>query len=234
VVFFGLLLPVLFLLIFATVFGNDTIRGHGGIKASTYYVPTLITLGIVSTTFVSVAISLAIQREDRQLKRLRGTPLPMRAFMAGQLCLALAFALALTVVLLLLGKLLYGASIPGRTLPGVALSLVVGAAALNALGVAMSAAIPNEDAGPPMVNAVVLPLYFISGVFFDTGNAPSWLNSLADVFPIKHLAQALLTAFDPRTSGAGIAWGHLAVVAGWGVAGAAAALLFFRWTPKGE
>ena len=234
VVFFGLLLPVIFLLIFATVFGNDTISAHGGIKTSTYYVPTLIALGIVSTTFVNVAIGLAVQRENRVLKRLRGTPLPMRTFMAGLLSLALGFAVALTIVLLVLGKLLYGASIPGHTLPGVALALLVGASALNALGVAMSAAIPDEDSGPPIVNAVVLPLYFISGVFFDTANAPGWLNGLADVFPIKHLAEALLTAFDPRTTGAGIAWGDLAVIAAWGVAGALLAVRFFRWTPRGE
>jgi ABC-2 type transport system permease protein len=233
-VFFGLLLPVLFLLIFATVFGNDKIESRGGISQSTYYVPGLIALGIVSTTFVNLAMSLVVLRENRVLKRLRGTPLPASAFLAGRMATAVGMAVALTVVLLVIGRIAYGVELPGETVPGVVLSLVVGAAAFCAMGVAFSTVVPNEDAGPPVVNAVVLPLYFISGVFFPTDEAPGWLNDVASVFPIKHLAEALLEAFDPTTTGAGIAWGHLGVVALWGVAGALAASFTFRWTPKGE
>jgi ABC-2 type transport system permease protein len=232
--FFGVLLPVIFLLIFATVFGNDTIPARGGIKTSTYYVPTIAALGIISTTFVNLAISMVVLRENRILKRLRGTPLPMPAFLAGRIAWAIGLAAALTVALLVIGRLLYGVDLPGSTVPGVVLGLVVGAASFCVMGIAISAAIPNEDSAPPMVNAVILPLYFISGVFFDVKTAPKWLTDLAGVFPVKHLAEALLKAFDPRTTGAGIAWGDLAVVAAWGAAGLVGALLFFRWTPKGE
>jgi ABC-2 type transport system permease protein len=233
-VFFGVLMPVIFLLIFATVFGNDTIRARGGIKTSTYYVPTIMALGIISTTLVNLAIGLVVARENRVLKRLRGTPVPTWVFIGGRVATACGLATLLTLVLLAVGKLLYGATLPGSSVPGVAVALFVGAAAFCVMGIAISAAIPNEDAAPAMINAVVLPLYFISGLFFDTKGAPDWLNSVADVFPIKHLSEALLEAFDPRTTGPGIAWGDLAVVAGWGVAGLVAALLFFRWTPKGE
>ena len=233
-VFFGLLLPVLFLLIFATVFGNNDVDSRGGISQSTYYVPGLIALGIVSTTFVNLALGLVVLRENRVLKRLRGTPLPASAFLAGRVTTAVGMSVALTVVLLVIGRVAYGVDLPGSTAPGVILALVVGAASFCSLGVAFSTVVPNEDAGPAVVNAAVLPLYFISGVFFPTDDAPGWLNHVAEVFPIKHLAEALLEAFDPRTTGAGIAWGHLGIVALWGVAGALAATFTFRWTPKGE
>ncbi|MGI8750258.1 MAG: ABC transporter permease [Thermoleophilaceae bacterium] len=233
-VFFGLLLPVLFLLIFAAVFGSGTVEGYGGIKQSAYYVPGLIALGIVSTTFVNLALGMVVLRENRVLKRLRGTPLPAPAFIAGRVATAVGMAVALTVVLLLVGRLLYGVDIPGATLPALVLALVVGATAFCCLGVAFSTLVPNEDAGPALVNAAVLPLYFISGVFFPTDKAPAWLNDIASVFPVKHLADALLKAFDPRTTGAGIAWGDLGIVAGWGALGLVAAVLTFRWTPKGE
>jgi len=234
VVFFSLLLPVLFLVIFATVFGNETLESRGGIKSSTYYVPGLIALGIVSTTFVNLAIGLTIERENRQLKRIRGTPLPIPAFIAGRVATAVALATALTLVLLAVGRVGYGVSLPGSTVPGVVLSLLVGAAAFCCLGFAFATAIPNEDAAPPLVNAVVLPLYFISGLFFPTDGAPTWLTSLADVFPIKHLAEALFEAFDPATTGAGVAWADLGIVAAWGVGGFVIAAATFRWTPKGE
>ncbi len=95
-VFFGLMLPVVFLLIFATIFGNETIEARGGIKTSTYYVPGLVALGIVSTTFVNLAITLVVLRENRVLKRLRGTPLPVPAFIAGRASSAFGMAIALT------------------------------------------------------------------------------------------------------------------------------------------
>jgi ABC-2 type transport system permease protein len=233
VVFFSLAMPVIFLLIFATIFGNETIESRG-IKVSTYYVPGLVGLGIVSTTFVNLAMAFVALRENRVLKRIRGTPLPAWAFIASHVQVAMAMAVAETVVLVLLGALIYGVTIPDTTLPGVLLSLTVGAAAFCCLGAAMSSAIPNEDAGPPIVNAVVLPLYFISGLFFPLDDAPQWISDVASVFPIKHLAEALLEAFDPATEGVGIAWGHLAVVAAWGVAGLLVAVRTFRWTPRGE
>jgi ABC-2 type transport system permease protein len=233
-VFFGVMLPVLFLLIFATIFGNETIESRGGIKTTTYYVPGLVALGIISTTFVNLTITLVFLRENRVLKRLRGTPLRPWVFLAGRVSVAVGMSIALTVVLVAIGWLVYGVEVPGSTLPGVVLSLAVGGAAFCCLGAAFSTAIPNEDAAVAIVNAVILPLYFISGVFFPTDEAPQWLNDVAAVFPVKHLAEALLEAFDPATSAPGIAWGHLAIVAAWGVAALLVATRTFRWTPRGE
>ena len=83
-VFFTVMLPVIFLLIFATIFGNDRIEELGGVKTTTYYVPAIITLAVVSATMQSLAISLTVDRENGLLKRARGTPLPSRVFIAGR------------------------------------------------------------------------------------------------------------------------------------------------------
>ena len=183
---------------------------------------------------MNLAITLVVMRENRQLKRLRGTPLPVPAFIAGRVSSAFGMAVGLTVVLLAVGRIVYGVSLPSNTVPAVVLGLFTGAAAFCCLGFAVSSVIPNEDAAPAVTNAIVLPLYFISGVFFPTDDAPAWLNDLAAVFPIKHLAEALLNAFEPTTTGAGIAWTDLGIVAAWGLAGLIVAALTFRWTPKGE
>ncbi len=100
-------------------------------------------------------------------------------------------------------------------------------------GLALTAFVGSEDAAAPMANVIVLPLLFISGIFIPDDEIPSGMRDVADLFPIKHLFAALLTGFDPATSGAGFAWGHLAVIAGWGAAGLAIALARFRWTPHG-
>jgi ABC-2 type transport system permease protein len=96
----------------------------------------------------------------------------------------------------------------------------------------MSAFIPNEDTAPAITNVTVLPLYFISGVFFPIQDAPHWLQTVAGIFPIKHLADALLAAFDPARAGPAINWGALAFVAGWGLVALIVALRRFRWSPS--
>ena len=140
--------------------------------------------------------------------------------------------LLMAVLLVALGRLLYGVSLPGATAVGFVVALVVGATAFCALGVAITAVIPTEAATPAVANAVTLPLYFVSGIFIPAESIPGWLLAGADVFPVKPFADALFTAFDPRTSGVGLSGPDLAVVAAWGVAGALVAARAFRWTPR--
>jgi ABC-2 type transport system permease protein len=91
--------------------------------------------------------------------------------------------------------------------------------------------IPSEDAAPAVTNALLLPLYFISGVFIPDSEIPSGVLQVADVFPVRHFFEAFFTAWDPNTSGAGFELGQLAIVAAWGALGLVLALRFFRWEP---
>jgi ABC-2 type transport system permease protein len=229
--FFTAILPVVFLVIFTGIFGNE-FNGDLGVRLSTYYVPGILGLSVISATFVNIAITVTTLREDGVLKRLRGTPLPAATFVASRVVSAFAITAVLVVLLCALGRLLYGVALPTTTLPAFLVTLLVGAASFCCLGLAATAIIPSEEAGPPVTNAIVLPLYFISGTFFPVEDAPEWMRTVAGLFPVRHLGEALFTAFDPATSGAGFAWANLAVVAGWGAAGLLLALRFFRWTPR--
>ena len=217
-VFFTVLLPLIFLFIFATIFGNETIEELGGIKTSTYYVPAIITLAVVSATMVSPAISLTQDRENGVLKRVRGTPLPSWVFIAGRVGNAVVISLLMAVVLTLIGRVVYDVAIPDTTLPAALLTLVVGAAAFNCIGIALTVAIPSQDAAPAVTNAVALPLYFISGIFIPETEIPDGVLQVADVFPFRHFFEALFDAFDPATTGSALELGNLAVVALWGSA----------------
>ena len=231
-VFFTVMLPVIFLLIFATIFGNDHIEELGGVKTTTYYVPAIITLAVVSATMQSLAISLTVDRENGLLKRARGTPLPSRVFIAGRIGNSIIVSVLMLIVLSALGWALYGVEIPWGRLPAVLVTLAVGAAAFSCLGIALTAAIPSEDAAAPVTNVAVLPLYFLSGVFIPESEIPSGVLHVADVFPIRHFFEAFFAAWDPSTVGAGFEWGHLAVVGIWGLAGLGIAVRTFRWTPR--
>src|SRR5918992_5701597 len=111
-VFFTALLPVIFLLIFATIFGNDTIDELGGVKTTTYYVPAIVTLAVVSATMQSLAISLTVDRENGILKRGRGTPLPNWVFFAGRVGNSIVVSLLMLVLVVALGRVIYGVEVP--------------------------------------------------------------------------------------------------------------------------
>lgn len=232
-VFFTAVLPVIFLVVFSTIFGNDTIEGRD-VRLATYYVPGILALAVVSATFVNLAIWLTTLREDGVLKRLRGTPLPAWVFVAGRVATSFVLALILVVVLCVIGALAYDVDLPGRTLPGFLLTLFVGTAAFCCLGIAITSVIPTKSAASAITNAIVLPLYFISGTFFPVEDAPAWMRTVAAQFPIRHFNEALFTAFDPATSGTGLSRNNLVNMTIWGIAGAVFAVRNFRWTPRHE
>ena len=231
---FTVLLPVLFLLIFNTIFGNEPIDELGGIKTSTYYIPAIITLAVVSATAQSLAIRLTVDRENGILKRGRGTPLPTWVFFAGKVGNAIVISVLMLVIVTAIGHFAYDVDVPWDRLPALLVTLAVGAASFCCLGVAMTALIPSEDAAAPVANVVLLPLYFLSGVFIPESEIPEGVLHFADVFPIRHFFEAFFTAFDPATVGAGFEWGHLAIVAAWGLLFFVLAARFFRWSPRGS
>jgi len=231
-VFFTVLLPVLFLVIFGTIFGNDPIDTLGGIPTTTYYVPAIVTLAVVSATMVSLAVNVTTAREAGLLKRGRGTPQPPWVFIAGRVGNAVVVSALMVVVVTLVGKLLYGAPVPWKQTPEVALILVVGAASFCCLGIALTSIIPSREAAPAITNVITLPLYFLSGVFIPENEIPDGVLTFAGFFPIRNFFEAFFAAYSPGAAGFGIEWWNLLVVALWGLAGLLLAIRFFRWTPR--
>lgn len=231
--FFTLLFPIIFLVIFSTVIGGTTTTATGAkIKVSVYYVPGIATLAIIAASFVNLAVSIVTQRESGVLKRRRATPVPAWVLIAGRAAIAIIVGLVMVAAIIVIGRLAFGVSVPTPKLPGVVLASVVGAFTFSCLAFAVSAFIGSADAAQPILQFVTLPLYFISGVFIPDANNPGWLRDIANVFPVRHLAQAELRAFDPLTRAPGVAWTDLSVVAAWGIAGLVVAARTFRWSPK--
>jgi ABC-2 type transport system permease protein len=230
-VFFTVMFPVIVFLILAVVFNGETVNVRGGVEATTYYVPAIMSLSIISATMQTLAMTLVIAREDGRLKRGRGTPMPPWVFIAGRVGNSIVVALMMLVLLAAIGGVLYGVSVPWDRLPAILLALVVGAASFCCLGIALTAAIPSQDAAAAIVNALLLPLYFLSGVFIPEDQLPNGVITFADLFPVRHFFDAFFDAYVPA-SGAAVSWDNLAVVAAWGLAGLLLAIKFFRWTPR--
>jgi len=223
--------PIFFLVIFNSLNSNDKISSLGGVAYSQYMTPVLVAFGLISACFVNIGINIPFRRDSGFLKRVRGTPLPPGLFLAGVIGSAVVIAAVLVVLLVAVGALFYDVTVYQARAGAFVLTLVVAAASFCAMGVGLSAVIPNADAAPAIVNAVFFPIVFISGTFYPMPK-DSVVTTIANVFPVKHLNNALYACFDPFLRGSAFRWGDLAFMLLWGVIGAAVAMRWFRWDPK--
>jgi len=230
---FTFVFPLMFLVIFGSLFKGQHIAGRGGIAYDDFFVPGILAYGVIATTFINMAISTAILRDEGVFKRMQGTPLPRWAYVAGRIGSTVLVVAAMTVVTLGLGVVAYGVHIDASTLRAVIVVLVLGTVVFTSLGIGIVRFIPNSEAAPAIVNLKILPLTFISGIWFVTDTMPHWLQDVAKIFPIRALADQLQYAFDPRTSGSGFKSGDLQTLAIWAVVGIVLMVRFLR-RPQGE
>ncbi len=216
--FFNFLLPLLLLVLTASAFSADP-------EELEILIPGIAGMGVLATTFTSLAFNITVLRDDGVLKRWRGTPMPAGSYMAGLLASAALNAFAQVLLVVAIGNVAYGVDWPQDPLMLV-LFTALGVVCFASLGIAFSHAIPNEDAAPAYTNAIFLPTIFISGVFYSTDDLPDALKAIAEALPLKHLIDGLSEAI---VGGGGDAATAALVVAGWTVAGLVLAVRYFRW-----
>ncbi|MGN6816607.1 MAG: ABC transporter permease [Solirubrobacterales bacterium] len=236
-VIFTIAFPIVLLVLFNSIFnagGNETATLPGDLKlsAEAYFTAGIIAYAAALSTFTTLAVSLTTQRENGQLKRYRGTPMPPWTFIAGQIIRAEAQALAMAAVLLVIGAVAYGIPIPASTFPAFVLYLLLGTATLCSLGIAVSAFTPTPDAASTIAPFSVVILAFISGVWIPVEQLPNWLETIGKVFPLYHLALGLQTTLAPRASGSGLEIENVIALAVWAAIGIRIASRRFRWEPQ--
>lgn len=230
---FTFVFPIMFLVIFASLDKGQRISTRGHIAYNDFFVPGILAYGIIATTFVNLAIGTAILRDQGVLKRMQGTPLPRWAYVAARIGSTFLIMLAMTVIVLGLGAAVWGLTFRAGALPGLLLTLLLGTAAFTTIGIGLTRFIPNAEAAPVVVNLAVLPLTFISNIWFPIDSLPHVLKTIAGIFPIKALASSLQYVFDPRYHGAGLNGADLRVLAIWTVVGIFLMVRFLQ-QPMGE
>jgi ABC-2 type transport system permease protein len=221
--FFNFLLPLLFLGWFGAIFSGRTDQLE-------ILVPGIAGMAVMSTTFNALAFNLTGLRELGILKRVRGTPLPTSAYLAGIAGNAVTNTVLQILIITGTGHLLFGLDWPQNWI-ALWLFVVVGVVCFASLGVALSHAIPNLDAAPAYVNAAFLPMIFISGVFYDEDVAPPVIGDIAQVLPLKYLIDGLQGAMVAG-EGVGDHLVALAVLGVWTAIGLTLAIRGFSWESR--
>lgn len=190
------------------------------------FVPSIIAFGVIVAAYVNLGAKLATLRHDGVLKRIRMTPLPAGAYLSGVLGSTAATIAAITVSVVAIGALAFGAVPRAGGLPELAGGLLLGVACFGALGLTLSAVAGSAESASPIANASYLPLAIMSGIFDPTFPVPHWLSAAVGLFPVRALAQILQHAYTP-VANAPVT--DLVVLLAWTAAAGAFAAWRFRW-----
>jgi ABC-2 type transport system permease protein len=226
--FFTMLLPLVFFLLLGSVYGGgDEIDG---VPAASYLLVGMLGYGAVATSFAGLAIFLVIRRESGVLKRVRATPLPPATYVAAVLCSTLLAFLATVALLLVLARTLFGVD-PPAAWPSLAAALLLGSGAFAALGVGLASLLRSAEGSSAVVNAIYLPMLFLSGSFFSPDEFPELVRTVASVLPLTFF---IALVRDVALEGEQL-WEsarNLLGVLAWGAVGLAVAVRRFRWEPR--
>ncbi len=227
--FFTFFLPVIFFLVFGSIYGNSTITKEH-IRAAPFLEAGMIGYGVASTAFAGLAITMVIRRESGVLKRIRATPLPPWTYLVAVLVSTFITFLVEAVLLIVLGRLLFSVAVPTRLL-SLLVVLVIGAAAFAAMGLGLTGYVRSAEGSSAVVNFVYLPMAIISGTFFTPKEYPTFLRAIADVLPLTYFTKLTRNVMVLHHH----IWsetGSIAIVLLWGAIGLVAALRGFRWQPR--
>lgn len=222
--FFNFLLPLLFLAFFGAIL-------HGNRHDLDVIVPGIAGMAVMSTTFSALAYNIVFLRERGILKRIKGTPLPSGAYFGGVAANAVTNTALQIAIITLAGRLLFGLGWPGHW-PELIVFVLVGVVCFASLGVAFAHVIPNFESTAPYVNAVFLPVIFISGVFYDAQRVPAFLRDIAEALPLKHLIDGLSGAMVKNGAALSSHLDALAVIGLWAAFGLLFAVRGFSWEQR--
>jgi ABC-2 type transport system permease protein len=229
---FTLFFPLILLVVFDGVFkGGKTSVNGVHIDYGAFFVPSVIVFTLTTTTLAMLIATVVSQRELGILKRRRATPLPAWALIASQSLTVVVMACASVVVLVAVAGIAFGTTVPTGGVPALVLAVIFGSAAFCGLAYALSTMVDSADAAQPMIQIVMLPLFFISGVWVPTSQLPDWLNTVASIFPVEHVADLVHRAFVDRVPTGPLTVDVLVLIA-WALVGAAFASRRFGWLPS--
>src|SRR5271165_6020757 len=218
--FFNFLLPLLFLIAGGAIL-------HGNQHQLNRLVPAIAGMSVMSTTFTALAYNIVFLRERGVLKRVRGTPLPTSSYFGGVAANAVTNTALQIAIVVIAGRVFFGIGWPAHW-AALVVFVVVGVVCFAALGVAFAHVIPNFESTAAYVNAVFLPVVFVSFFAFDSSSAPGFVRTIADALPLKPLIEGL---YGAMVTGAGLSsqLDGLAVIALWGAFGLYFAVRGFSW-----
>ena len=228
--FFTFLLPIIFFVVFGSIYGDSHIKEEGGLRAAPFLEAGMIGYGVASTAFAGLAITMVIRREGGVLKRIRATPLPSATYLIAVLISTFVVFVIEAVLIITIGRVLFAVPFPHEPFSLLA-TLVLGALAFAALGLGLTGYVRSAEGSSAVVNFIYLPMAIISGTFLSPKGYPPFLKAIAEVLPLTYYTKLTRDVMVHHQH----IWsdlGAVGVVLLWGAIGLIAAIRGFRWSPR--
>jgi ABC-2 type transport system permease protein len=182
---------------------------------------SLMQLGLFGTMrFVSM-------RERKVFKRLGATPLPKWTLLVAEVSVRLVMALVQTLLIVLIGQLLFGVKMIGSW-PALIGLVLLGAATFVSMGYMVAAFARSEDSAQGLTQAIQFPMMFLSGIFFPVEIMPKFLKPIMSAMPLTYLGDVLRQVMVGAAGAQSISL-NLVVLIGTAVITLLVAVRFFRW-----
>ena len=231
--FFTFNFPLIFLIIFDSANRGSSLTVTGGkVDFTQFYTPGIAVFALATSCYQGLIILVANLRDQGILKRVRGTPLPRWIYLTALVGAAILAGVLSVLLMFVVAVPAFGFHIYWKLVPAAVVTLLLGAAAITAIALAVSTFVDRPESAQPIAGITFFPLLFVSGVFYPLETAPDWLQKLAHLFPLSHLAQGFEACFSPHTSGLGFSAKHLVPLLIWWVLATIYAARHFRWEKR--
>ncbi|MGE5131469.1 MAG: ABC transporter permease [Gemmatimonadota bacterium] len=226
--FLTLVIPLLLLVSLKVVApGGAT----GGVPYIQWLTPAVSAFCLLNAAYVTTITALVPARDHGILKRLRGTPLPGWSYLAGRFGQVLVTAVVSVAVIIAVGVIFLGVHMVWAGFGYFAAAAALGTLCFFMLGAAVTMVVPKTETALPIAFGTMLPVAFISDVFFSSAHAPHWLSDIASALPVAPVAKAMEASFTPAVKSWPMSTTGLLVVLAWTAGAAVIVGLWFRWDP---
>ncbi len=199
-------------------------RGHRYID---FLIPGLLAMNLMGTSMWGTGFAVVQMRVRKLLKRLLASPMKRSHFLASFGLARLASVALEVIVLVGFGLLVFQVPFRGSVAALAAIALI-GAYAFAGLGLLTASRAQTVEGVSGLMNALMLPMWLLSGVFFSNAGFPPMMQPFIQALPLTALADALRAVMIDGASLVSQA-GELGIIAAWGVVAYALALKLFRW-----
>jgi len=222
--FFTIAFPVMILLLFAGIFGNEPVPGMPGVRSVDLQAPGYTTMVIGTVALIGLPITLASYRQQGILRRMRATPLHPVTILVAQVIVNLTMTILGILLLLATARFIYSMSLPEAPF-SVAAAFVFASLSFFALGFVLAGLFSRVRTAQVMGQVIYFPMLFLSGALLPREMFPDFIKRISDFIPLTYVVELVQDLWIEGT------WNltALAVLLGLLVVSVAISARTFRW-----
>lgn len=197
-VFFTLIFPPLFLILFGEIYGNDPTPLFDGIGTVDASVPAYICMVVCVTGIMSLPLSLTSYREKKILKRFKATPTTPVQIIVAQILVNLLMTIIGAALLVLIAEWRYDINFDGNVF-GVGIAFLLSVLCVFSIGFVIASVINNSKAATALANVVYFPMLFLSGATMPLETMPDSIKDIAEFIPLTHAVKLMKAAWTGKS-----------------------------------